>query len=174
MERTHKGLLEDSLPLGNQLDKRDSTSPKKFDDLESELVVSDTDSDSEKEWFSRDPGDILDLETTDVDKDDKGDGVVKDSTSDLLKGRVFRKRTTPILPGKRSLSLETKESGVSTAKSSQTVAVGQPLKSDASTQTEFATEILKKFLRKQSRSLERVRLILKRAFGNTTTSASVP
>ena len=58
--------------------------------------------------ISQDPGDILDFETTYVDKDDKVDGVVKDSTSDLLEGRVFRKRKTPILPGKRSLSLDTK------------------------------------------------------------------
>ena len=44
------------------MDKRDSTSPKKLDDLKSEFVVSDTDSDSEKEeWLSQDPGDILDL-----------------------------------------------------------------------------------------------------------------
>ena len=48
--------------------------------------------------ISQDPGEILDFETTYVDKDDKVDGVVKDSTSDLLEGRVFRNRTTPILP----------------------------------------------------------------------------
>ena len=115
MKRAHKGMLEDPLPLGSQLDKRDSTSPKKLDDLERELVVSDTDSDSGKEeWLSQDPVDILDFQTTYVDKDDKVDGVVKDSTSDLLEGRVFRKRKTPILPGKRSLSLDTKESGVHT------------------------------------------------------------
>ena len=95
------------------MDKCDSTSPKKLDDLESELVVSDSDSEKE-EWLSQDPGDILDLETTDVDKVEKVDDVVKDSTSDRLEGRVFRKRTTPILPGKRSLSLDTKESGVHT------------------------------------------------------------
>ena len=112
-KRAHKGLLEDPLPLGSQLDKQNSTSPKKLDDLESELVVSDSDSEKE-EWFSQDPGDILDLETTDVDKVEKVDDVVKDSTSDLLEGRVFRKRTTPILQGKRSLSLDTKESGVHT------------------------------------------------------------
>ena len=35
MKRDHKGLLEDPLPLGTQLDKCDSTSPKKLDDLES-------------------------------------------------------------------------------------------------------------------------------------------
>ena len=66
--------------------------------------------------ISQDPGEILDFETTYVDKDDKVDGVVhvKDSRSDLLEGRVFRKRKTPILPGKRSLSLDTKESGVHT------------------------------------------------------------
>lgn len=147
MKRAHKGLLEDPLPLGSQLDKRDSTSPKKLDDLESELVVSDSDSEKE-EWLSQDPGDILDLETTDVDKVEKVDDVVKDSTSDLLEGRVFRKRTTPILPGKRSLSLDTKESGVSTAKSTQTDAVDQPLKCDATSQTEFATEIVKKTIKK--------------------------
>ena len=64
--------------------------------------------------ISQDPGDILDFKTTYVYKDDKVDGVVKDSTSDLLEGRVFRKRKTPILPGKRSLSRDTKESGVHT------------------------------------------------------------
>ena len=48
MKRAHKGLLEDPLPLGSQLDKRDSTSPKKLDDLESELVVSDSDSEKEE------------------------------------------------------------------------------------------------------------------------------
>ena len=64
--------------------------------------------------ISQDPGEILDFETTYVHNDDKVDGVVKDSTSDLLEGRVFRKRKTPILPGKRSLSLDTKESGVHT------------------------------------------------------------
>ena len=59
---------------------------------------------------SQDPGDILDLETTYVDKDDKIAGVVKDSRSDPLEGRVFRNRTTPISPGKLSFSLDTKES----------------------------------------------------------------
>ena len=46
------------------------------------------------------------------------------------------------------MSLDTKESGVSKAKSTQTDTVDQPLRCDASSQTELATEIVKKTIKK--------------------------
>ena len=63
--------------------------------------------------ISQDPGDILDFETTYVDKGDKVDGVVRLHIWSFG-GSRFQRRKTPILPGKRSLSLDTKESGVHT------------------------------------------------------------
>ncbi|XP_062567720.1 uncharacterized protein LOC134229957 [Saccostrea cucullata] len=161
MKRAHKGLLEDSIPLGGVADK---IGQKREEDNLNRDDVDNTDdhvSDSgDEDWISQDPGELLEesheMPSTVVENPLKKGGEVLDAPreSDLLAGRVFRKKTKPSLPGKRvhpqdDHSLVTSQAVDETAKmSTMTQTSGcfldDKLKADVGTQTDFATEISKK------------------------------
>ena len=170
IKRAHKGLLEEPIPLG---EKSDGNGQK----YEVDNTVKDTDNTDESDlddddWMSQDPGELLQeshemssMEGQDkkgeapgpsVDDQHEKGGVTRES--DLLAGRVYRKKTTPSLPGKHIqppedhslLTSKTVErwSTMSTTTQTQSCFVGKRLSSDVWTQTTFAREISKKTIKR--------------------------
>ncbi|XP_056018786.1 hunchback-like protein [Ostrea edulis] len=94
MRRAHKGLLKDPLPLGMKSDTDHPASAKKMEDVSSKV---DSDSGSEiEDWLFQDPGDDLKLDKSSVDKDDGDDDAVRDTTVNLLEGRLqFYQESVP-------------------------------------------------------------------------------
>ena len=112
---------------------------------EQDLQVSSSESE-EDDWQCQDPGELL--------LEEQGNDQVQGD--ELLAGRLFRKKTQPSLPGKRS-SIQEATVTLPEAESTSTMSTAttqtddvpvKKLKCDAFTQTEFATEVSKKTIRK--------------------------
>ena len=153
VKRAHAGLTETPMPLGQthgtgSEETHDTASEDKTADTakDNASVSSESDSESE-EWMSQDPGDLLHTESTEgITACCSGKGNVKETVtepeSDVMVGRVFRKKTSPSLPGKRPSS----DSANNLLES--IVNVVKKTKVDVGTQTEFFREISVKTVRK--------------------------
>ena len=156
MKRAHKGMIETPLPLRGQSTpkKKEVVQGNKTDEqrdcvplsCEQDLQVSSSESE-EDDWLCQDPGELL--------LEEQGNAQVQGD--ELLAGRLFRKKTQPSLPGKRSSiqeatvplpEAESTSSQMSTATTQTDDVPVKKLKCDAFTQTEFATEVSKKRIRK--------------------------
>jgi hypothetical protein len=95
------------MPLGQ---KHGTTSENKAAETAKDNISVSSDSDSENgEWMSKDPGDLLHTESTEgTTACSNGKSNMKvtvtEPESDVMVGLVFRKKTTPSLPGKRPSS----------------------------------------------------------------------
>ena len=168
MKRAHKGLLEEPIPLGEKCG--DNGQKDMVDGTVRDTDNTDESDSDDDDWTSQDPGELLqeshemspmegqhkrgDVPGSSVDDQHKRGGVLKES--DLLAGRVYRKKTTPSLPGKHihppddHLTDKTMKgsSTMSMMTQTQNSYLGKRLNSDVWTQTDFAREISKKTIKR--------------------------
>lgn len=146
MKRAHTGLTESPIALGQKLVETDEVPEKAKNTENANNIVSSEDESEDEEWLSQDPGDLLSTETTSSSTTCASDGnkikkTVNREISDLMVGRVFRKKTTPSLPGKRTSADDVRKPNVDDCQTKKA-------KIDVSTQTEFRREISVKTVRK--------------------------
>lgn len=146
MKRAHTGLTESPIALGQKLVETDEVPEKAKNTENANNIVSSEDESEDEEWLSQDPGDLLSTETMSSSTTCASDGhkikeTVNKEISDLMVGRVFRKKTTPSLPGKRTSADDVRKPNVDDCQTKKA-------KIDVSTQTEFRREISVKTVRK--------------------------
>lgn len=107
VKRARTGLTEIPIALGQKLVETEEVPEKMKNTGNANNIVSSQDESEDEEWLSQDPGDLLPTETTSSSTTCASDGnkikeTVNKEISDLMMGRVFRKKSTPSLPGKRA------------------------------------------------------------------------
>lgn len=153
MKRAHTGLTESPIALGQKLVETDEVPEKAKNTENANNIVSSEDESEDEEWLSQDPGDLLPTETTSSSTTCASDGnkikeTVNKEISDLMVGRVFRKKTTPSLPGKRTSTDDVGKPPESIRTCGENACQTKKAKIDGSTQTEFRREISVKTVRK--------------------------
>ncbi|XP_061179421.1 RE1-silencing transcription factor A-like [Saccostrea echinata] len=140
MKRAHTGLIESPMPLGQKLDTASGGKAENSGKEHNTTLSSESDLENE-EWLSQDPGDLLLTEsennTAYVSGQCTSSETVNKPDSDIMVGRVFRKKTSPLLPGKRPSNDDAKQF-IDTKKTMI----------DIGTQTEFCKEISVKTVKK--------------------------
>jgi hypothetical protein len=106
MKRAYADLTETPMPLGQ---KYDISEDKAVDTAKDNTSVSSESHSVNEEWMSQDPGDLLHTESTEgntVCSSGKSNmkGTVTEPESDVMVSRVFRKKTSSSLRGKRPSS----------------------------------------------------------------------
>lgn len=164
MKRAHTGLRGSPIALGQKLDDADEVPDKTKNTVNVNNIVSSEDESENEEWLSQDPGDLLPTETTSSSTTCSSDGnkikdTVNEEKSDLIVGRVCRKKTTPSLPGKRALTDDDSKPVESIRTYGENDCAAKKAKIDIGIQTEFRREVSVKRL---SGSTERARLTLRK------------
>lgn len=146
-------MTESPIALGQKLVETDEVPEKAKKTGNANIIVSSEDESEVEEWLSQDPSELIPTETTSSSTTCASDGnkikeTVNNEILDLMVGRVFRKKTTPSLPGKLASTDDDSRPPDAIRTCGENDCQTKKATIDVSTQTEFKREISVKTVRK--------------------------